>query len=103
MTNPPREFPERDGAPNRAVSLPAISIVTPSFNRKDFLAETMESVLDQSYSKLEYVVVDGGSTDGSAELIKRRARDLAWWVTEPDGGACHPGDHLPRMARRRLL
>ena len=68
MINRPREVLERDAAPNGA--LPAISIVTPSFNRKDYLAETMESVLGQGYPKLEYVVVDGGSTDGSAELIE---------------------------------
>lgn len=69
------------------MSLPTISIVTPSFNRKDYLAETMESVLGQGYPKLEYVVVDGGSTDGSAELIAGRTGELAWWVSEPDGGA----------------
>jgi glycosyltransferase involved in cell wall biosynthesis len=68
-------------------SLPAISIVTPSFNRKRYLAKTMDSVLGQGYPRLEYVMVDGGSTDGSAELIERRAAELTWWVSEPDGGA----------------
>lgn len=70
-----------------ATSLPTISVVTPSFNRKEYLAETMESVLGQGYPKLEYVVVDGGSKDGSAEIIGERASELAWSVSEPDGGA----------------
>lgn len=69
------------------VALPTISVVTPSFNRKRYLAETMDSVLGQRYPKLEYVVVDGASTDGSAELINDRAHELAWSVSEPDGGA----------------
>ena len=73
-----------DAAPR---SIPTITIVTPSFNRKEYLAETMDSVLGQGYPKLEYIVVDGNSTDGSAELIKRRADELGWWVSEPDSGA----------------
>jgi len=70
-----------------APSVPTISIVTPSFNRVRYLAATMDSVLSQGYPELEYVVVDGGSTDGSAELIDGRVADLAWSVSEPDGGA----------------
>ena len=69
------------------MTLPTISIVTPSYNRKTYLAQTIESVLGQRYPKLEYVVVDGGSTDGSAEIIAARAAELAWWVSEPDRGA----------------
>jgi len=71
----------------RSLSLPTITVVTPSFNRKEYLAETLESVLGQRYPKLEYVVVDGKSTDGSAELVQARAHELAWWVSEPDSGA----------------
>jgi glycosyltransferase involved in cell wall biosynthesis len=67
--------------------LPLISVVTPSFNRQEYLAETMESVLGQGYPRLEYIVVDGLSVDGSAELIEARARELAWWVSEPDNSA----------------
>jgi GT2 family glycosyltransferase len=67
--------------------LPTISVVTPSFNRMEYLADAMDSVLEQQYPKLEYVVVDGRSTDGSAELIERRGDKLAWWTSEPDGGA----------------
>lgn len=53
----------------------------------EYLAATMDSVLSQEYPKLEYVVVDGQSTDGSADLIEKRRHALAWWVSEPDGGA----------------
>lgn len=69
-----------------AAKLPRISIVTPSFNQARFLPETMASVLDQGYPDLEYVVVDGGSTDDSASLICAREADLAWWVSEKDAG-----------------
>jgi glycosyltransferase involved in cell wall biosynthesis len=73
-------------ADDEPLPLPVISIVTPSFNRKEHLAATMDSVLGQGYPRLEYVLVDGGSTDGSAELIEERAGELAWWVSEPDAG-----------------
>ena len=66
--------------------LPRISIVTPSFNQGRFLGETMQSVLGQGYPNLEYVVVDGGSTDQSVEVIKSHAKDLAGWVSEKDAG-----------------
>jgi glycosyltransferase involved in cell wall biosynthesis len=65
--------------------LPSIAIVTPSFQHAEFLEQTLRSVLDQGYPRLELQVMDGGSTDGSVEIL-RRYQDRLRWVSGPDGG-----------------
>jgi glycosyltransferase involved in cell wall biosynthesis len=68
---------------------PRLTIITPSYNQAAFIERTLESVVDQRYENLEYIVIDGGSTDGSVEVVERYADHLAYWVSEQDYGQTH--------------
>lgn len=65
---------------------PKISIVTPSFNQGQFIEECIDSILSQNYPNLEYIIMDGGSTDNSVEIIKKHEKYLTYWQSQPDQG-----------------
>jgi len=68
------------------MNLPKITIVTPSYNQSSFLERTIKSVIIQNYARLEYIIFDGKSSDGSIDIIKKYERQLTYWISEPDKG-----------------
>ena len=68
------------------MNIPIISVITVCYNAAASLEETMLSVLNQTYDKVEYIVIDGGSKDGTLDIIKKYANRLAYWTSEPDKG-----------------
>ncbi|HXY49226.1 MAG TPA: glycosyltransferase family 2 protein [Terriglobales bacterium] len=83
MSHPPGQRGSRSSS---AASWPRISLVTPVFNSARYLEAALHSVLSQEYPNLEYIVVDGGSTDGTVEIIRRHATQLHTWISQPDRG-----------------
>jgi glycosyltransferase involved in cell wall biosynthesis len=72
-----------------AMELPQISVITISYNAVEFIEQTMRSVLTQSYPRIEYIIIDGGSSDGTTEIIQNYASSLAYWHSQPDRGIAH--------------
>ena len=91
---------------------PKITLVTPSFNQAQYLEECIKSILDQRYPSLEYIIMDGGSTDGSVDIIKKYSSNIFYWQSKPDGGqyaaveagfACGTGEILAWLNSDDLL
>lgn len=80
-----------------------ISVITPNYNGALFLEKTISSVLDQNYPNLEYIIIDGGSTDRSLDIIKKYEKDLAYWVSEKDNGLYYALNKGFRKANGEIL
>lgn len=82
---------------------PLVSIVIPNLNGANFLEQAIRSVLDQDYPRIELILIDGGSTDGSLEIIQRYAESASYWVSEPDRGQSHAVNKGLRQAHGAIL
>ncbi len=86
-----------------SISTPLVSLITIVHNGKKHLEQTIQSVLDQTYPNIEYIIIDGGSTDGTVELIEKYEDRLAYWVSEPDNGISNAFNKGIRQAKGGLI
>ena len=86
----------------RTINQPLISVITPSYNQAEFLEENILSVKNQDYPNIEHIIIDGGSKDGSLEIIEKYANDLTW-ISEPDDGQSHAINKGFKMARGEII
>ena len=76
----------KEGKISKTSSIPLVTIVTVVLNGEKYLEETIQSVINQTYDNIEYIIIDGGSTDGTLEIIHKYEAVIDYWVSEPDGG-----------------
>jgi glycosyltransferase involved in cell wall biosynthesis len=89
--------------PTRDESWPRVTVVTPSFNQADYLERTIISVHNQGYPNLEHIIMDGGSNDGSVDIIRKYEKRLAHWRSEPDKGQSDAINHGASVATGRYM
>lgn len=82
---------------------PLVSVITVTFNAQQYIEQTIESVLAQTYQNVEYIIIDGGSTDGTVDIIRRYAERLSYWVTEKDNGIYDAMNKGIRHAKGELI
>ena len=89
--------------PLKSKMLPKISIITPTFNQGQFIEQTIKSVLDQGYPNLEYIIIDGSSTDNTVDIIKKYEDQLSYWISEPDKGQSDAINKGLRIANGEII
>jgi len=82
---------------------PLVTIITPSFNQGQFLESTIQSVIQQDYPNIEYIIIDGGSEDQSRQIIQQYSQDTNYWCSEPDNGQAHAINKGLKIAKGELL